>query len=76
MASKTFWGGLVDQLTGHMHEQKPVNYKFDKTIDSGPLDPNLDTATQQTVQDERIRRQEQNAVLKTAAKPFTGGDNG
>lgn len=37
--------------------KKFVTRKFVKEVDSGPLDPELDKETAQTVQDERIRRQ-------------------
>lgn len=32
-------------------------FKFDKSIDSGPLNPTDDPALQRTIQEERIRRQ-------------------
>ena len=34
-----------------------VVFKFDKSIDSGPLNPTDDPALQKTIQEERIRRQ-------------------
>jgi hypothetical protein len=34
-----------------------TTFKFDKSIDSGPLNPTDDPALQKTIQEERIRRQ-------------------
>lgn len=66
MAAKSIFQHVVDGLIPHLHQEQPMNIKFNKAVDSGPLPQEADTATQQTIQDERIRRQIQSAI---SAKP-------
>lgn len=46
-----------------------VNYKFNKSVDTGPLPQDADPVLQQTIQDERIRRQ---IASRMGAKPTKG----
>ncbi len=39
-----------------------TNFKFDKSVDTGPLPEDADVSLQQTIQDERIRRQVQSRM--------------
>jgi len=45
------------QAAAKMKKKKGTIFKFDKAIDSGPLNPTDDPALQKTIQEERIRRQ-------------------
>lgn len=44
--------------------KNPMNasFAFDKSVDSGPLPQDADASLQQTIQDERIRRQVQSRM--------------
>lgn len=47
--------GIVEAMTKHLHGGETM--KFNKAVDTGPLPSEADEATQQTIQNERIRRQ-------------------
>jgi hypothetical protein len=48
--------GIVEAMTKHLHGPM-TTFKFNKSVDSGPLPSEADEETQQDLQNERIRRQ-------------------
>lgn len=57
------WGSNMAQKSKYHNE--PTIIKFDKSVDSGPLPQDADAETQQMIQNERIRRQQNSAIYKT-----------
>ena len=43
-------------------KRKGTTFKFDKSVDSGPLNPTDDPELQRTIQGERVRRQIQSRM--------------
>ena len=63
MPKKNPFTGIVEKLVPHLHNDMSASFKFDKSVDTGPLPQEADPETQQTLQDERIRRQVQSHVF-------------